>query len=60
MDLEHIALQFGRVSAHEFTMDVQYPFSLLQAFGIALSRYLTTNAVLTRKLRVNKLNCIAV
>jgi hypothetical protein len=39
MDLEHIALQFGRIAVNEFSLDVQYPFSLLQAFGIALTSF---------------------
>lgn len=39
MDLEHIVLQFGRVTLDEFSVDVQYPFSLLQAFGIALTSF---------------------
>lgn len=30
-------LQFGRFSANVFTLDVAYPFSPLQAFGLALS-----------------------
>lgn len=38
-NLEHVCLQFGRVDKDEFSMDVQYPFSLLQAFAVALTRY---------------------
>jgi tubby-related protein 1 len=32
-------MQFGRVSDSAFTMDIQYPISLMQAFGIALSSF---------------------
>jgi hypothetical protein len=39
MDLEHIALQFGRVALNEFSLDVQYPFSLFQAFAISLTSF---------------------
>ncbi|KAI8926676.1 tubby C-terminal-like domain-containing protein [Entophlyctis helioformis] len=38
-DLDYIALQFGRVTDDTFTIDVQYPFSLVQAFGIALTSF---------------------
>ena len=44
-DLEYIALQFGRgigihvVTVSEFNLDLQYPFSLLQAFGMALTSF---------------------
>ncbi len=34
---ERVLLQFGKVKKHEYIMDVQYPLSLLQAFGICLS-----------------------
>lgn len=34
-----IVMQFGRVSNHEFTCDVTYPLSILQAFSIALSSF---------------------
>lgn len=34
-----IVMQFGRISAHEFTCDVTYPLSILQAFSIALSSF---------------------
>jgi len=30
-------LQFGKVKKNEYIMDVQYPLSILQAFGICLS-----------------------
>jgi len=38
-DPEHnrVILQHGRVGVNKFTMDVQHPMSLLQAFAIALS-----------------------
>ncbi|RKP11832.1 C-terminal domain of brain tubby protein [Piptocephalis cylindrospora] len=38
-DLDYIIMQFGRVTDSAFTMDVQYPFSLLEAFGIALTSF---------------------
>eukprot|EP00842_Homolaphlyctis_polyrhiza_P004096 jgi/Hompol1/4688/HPOL_003811-RA len=38
-DLEYIALQFGRISEDTFTLDVQYPFSLVQAFAITLTSF---------------------
>mmetsp|Transcript_4377 Transcript_4377/g.10896 ORF Transcript_4377/g.10896 Transcript_4377/m.10896 type:complete len:448 (-) Transcript_4377:270-1613(-) len=31
------SMQFGRVSSSSFSMDVQWPFSVVQAFGIALT-----------------------
>lgn len=34
-----IVMQFGRISNHEFTCDVAYPLSILQAFSIALSSF---------------------
>lgn len=34
-----IVMQFGRISNHEFTCDVTYPLSILQAFSIALSSF---------------------
>lgn len=30
-------LQFGRVSTDTYTLDFQYPFSAVQAFGVALA-----------------------
>ena len=36
---ERIILQFGRISKDEFTMDVDWPLSLLQAFAICLSSF---------------------
>lgn len=36
---EPILLQFGRVAKHVFTMDVQHPLSLFQAFSICLSSF---------------------
>ncbi|KAJ3323989.1 hypothetical protein HDV06_000965 [Boothiomyces sp. JEL0866] len=38
-DLDYISLQFGRIDKDKFTMDAQYPFTLLQAFGIALTSF---------------------
>lgn len=34
-----IVMQFGRISSHEFTCDITYPLSILQAFSIALSSF---------------------
>ena len=34
-----ILLQMGKVGKHCFNMDFQYPLSMLQAFGICLSRF---------------------
>lgn len=34
-----IVMQFGRISNHEFTCDVAYPLTILQAFSIALSSF---------------------
>lgn len=34
-----IVMQFGRISNNEFTCDVAYPLSILQAFSIALSSF---------------------
>lgn len=36
---ESIVMQFGRISSNEFTCDVTYPLSILQAFAIALSSF---------------------
>lgn len=36
---DDIAMQFGRISDKEFTCDVNYPLSILQAFCIALSSF---------------------
>jgi hypothetical protein len=30
-------MQFGRIGENSFNLDVKYPFSILQGFGIALS-----------------------
>jgi hypothetical protein len=38
-DFENISLQFGRVGPDRFTMDVAWPMSPLQAFGIVLSSF---------------------
>lgn len=38
-DHERVALQFGRVGKNEFTMDLRWPFSPLQAFAVALSSF---------------------
>lgn len=37
----NIYLQFGKASEHSFNMDVAYPFSIFQAFGICLSTFNT-------------------
>lgn len=34
-----VSMQFGRVSDREFTCDVSWPLSLVQAFAIALSSF---------------------
>jgi len=34
---ENVVLQFGRIGKNEFTLDLQYPLSPLQAFAAALS-----------------------
>lgn len=42
VDAEHvdnIALEFGRISKNEFCLNVKYPFSILTAFGIALTAF---------------------
>lgn len=36
---DDIAMQFGRISDKEFTCDVNFPLSILQAFCIALSSF---------------------
>lgn len=36
---DSIVMQFGRISSNEFTCDVTYPLSILQAFAIALSSF---------------------
>ena len=38
--VDYIAIQFGKTDKDTFTIDVRYPLSLFQAFGIALSRYI--------------------
>eukprot|EP01031_Cornospumella_fuschlensis_P035605 gene35605-43181_t len=35
-DSEEVVLQFGRVGKHRFTLDLRYPLSPFQAFGIAV------------------------
>jgi hypothetical protein len=32
-------MQFGRIGDNSFTMDVQRPMSIIQAFGIVLSSF---------------------
>ena len=34
-----VTLQFGKVSKDEFTMDLQYPMTIFQAFAIALTSF---------------------
>jgi len=34
-----IVLQFGKVGKNTFTMDFQYPLSVMQAFSICLSAF---------------------
>lgn len=38
-DDNRIHMQFGRIGKQNFNMDVAFPFSLFQAFGIALSSF---------------------
>ena len=38
-DDNHIYMQFGRVGSQNFNMDVAYPASLFQAFGIGLTSF---------------------
>jgi tubby-related protein 1 len=38
-EVEEIAMQFGRIDKDTFACDYRYPFSALQAFGIALSSF---------------------
>ncbi len=39
-DLENnILMQFGRVDEHMFNIDISYPLSFFQAFGIAISSF---------------------
>ncbi|RYY91372.1 MAG: hypothetical protein EOO11_22805, partial [Chitinophagaceae bacterium] len=35
-DPEEVVLQFGRVGKHKFTLDLRYPLSPFQAFGVAV------------------------
>lgn len=37
--VNYIILQFGRIGEDAFTMDVQYPMSLMQAFAITLTSF---------------------
>ena len=36
---DKVVLQFGRVGKDSFTMDVQYPLSIFQAYAICLSSF---------------------
>lgn len=36
---EYIAMQFGRVGPDTFSMDVQYPLSIFQAFAVCLTAF---------------------
>ncbi|KAL3076325.1 hypothetical protein niasHS_013596 [Heterodera schachtii] len=36
---EYVIMQFGRIDNESFTMDVRYPLSPVQAFGIAMSSF---------------------
>ena len=38
-DIDHVILQFGKCGKDKFTMDIKYPMSPLQAFGICLSSF---------------------
>lgn len=38
-DQEYIILQFGRVGTDTFTMDIQYPMSMLMGFALAMSSF---------------------
>jgi len=36
---ENISLQFGRADEDMFNLDLKYPFSIFQAFSVALSSF---------------------
>ena len=36
---DHILMQFGRVDDNAFNIDVSFPFSLFQAYAIAISSF---------------------
>lgn len=38
-NIDEVLMQFGRVTQYTFALDYQYPFSLMQAFGIALTSF---------------------
>jgi len=38
-DEQHIIMQFGRIDKEEFSLEVQWPMSLFQAFAAALSSF---------------------
>lgn len=38
-DSDTVYFSFGRVLDHHFTMEVQHPFSLVQAFAMCLSTF---------------------
>lgn len=38
-DVSRVYLQFGRDGKNTFNLDVAYPFSVLQAFGVALTTF---------------------
>ena len=38
-DSDSVYLQFGRVDDNNFTLDVQHPFSMFQAFATCLSSF---------------------
>ena len=39
IDQPEVVMQFGRIDADTFACDYRYPFSAVQAFGIALSSF---------------------
>lgn len=36
--VDYVLMQFGKVGPNTFSLDVRYPMSCIQAFGIVLSR----------------------
>ena len=38
-EVEDVWIEFGRISKSEFWLNVKYPFSIMSAFGIALTSF---------------------
>ncbi len=36
-NLPNQVMQFGRIDSNAYTLDFQYPFTAIQAFGVALA-----------------------